>query len=111
MAIDYHEYLKDLNTTFPNEIDNIDKMQDLTISTKKKADKYYELINANNITGANEYLAKNENADLRLSVFNAEKFNNLRDMILAVQVFFKYEVGVYLGQVVDDKESIDGGAY
>ena len=51
MAIDYNEYLKDLDSTFPNEIDNIDKMQDLTISTKKKADKYYEYINANNITG------------------------------------------------------------
>ena len=50
--------LEDLDTVFPNAVDNIDKMQDLTITTKKKADKYYEYINANNITDANDYLGK-----------------------------------------------------
>lgn len=103
--------LEDLDTVFPNAVDNIDKMQDLTITTKKKADKYYEYINANNITDANDYLGKTENSDLRLSVYDADKFNKLRDMILATQIFFKYQVGVYLGQLIDDKETIDGGAY
>lgn len=111
MATDYKEMLQGLNSVFPDAIDNIDKMQDLTITTKKKADKYYEYINANNITDANDYLGKTENSDLRLSVYNAEKYNNLRDMILAVQIFFKYQVGVYLGNLIDDKENVDGGAY
>ena len=48
---------------------------------------------------------------MRLSVYDADKFNKLRDMILATQIFFKYQVGVYLGQMIDDKETIDGGAY
>ena len=48
----------DLSNSFPAAVDTIDKMQDLTITTKKKADKYYEYINANNITGANDYLGK-----------------------------------------------------
>lgn len=64
--------LEDLDTVFPNAVDNIDKMQDLTITTKKKADKYYEYINANNITDANDYLGKTENSDLRLSVYDAD---------------------------------------
>nr|DAH22492.1 MAG TPA: hypothetical protein [Caudoviricetes sp.] len=100
----------DLSNSFPAAVDTIDKMQDLTITTKKKADKYYEYINANNITGANDYLGKSENSDLLLSVFNAEKFNMLRDMIISIERFFLDDIGVYLGEL-HDKESIDGGAY
>lgn len=100
----------DLSNSFPAAVDTIDKMQDLTITTKKKADKYYEYINANNITGANDYLGKSENSDLLLSVFNADKFNMLRDMIISIERFFLDDIGVYLGDL-HDKESIDGGAY
>lgn len=100
----------DLSNSFPAAVDTIDKMQDLTITTKKKADKYYEYINANNITGANDYLGKSENSDLLLSVFNADKFNMLRDMIISIERFFLDDIGVYLGEM-HDKESIDGGAY
>lgn len=87
----------DLSNSFPAAVDTIDKMQDLTITTKKKADKYYEYINANNITGANDYLGKSENSDLLLSVFNADKFNMLRDMIISIERFFLDDIGVYLG--------------
>lgn len=100
----------DLSNSFPAVVDTIDKMQDLTITTKKKADKYYEYINANNITGANDYLGKTENSDLLLSVFNADKFNTLRDMIISIERFFLDDIGIYLGEL-HDKESIDGGAY
>ena len=100
----------DLSNSFPAAVDTIDKMQDLTITTKKKAEKYYEYINANNITGANDYLGKSENSDLLLSVFNADKFNMLRDMIISIERFFLDDIGVYLGEL-HDKESIDGGAY
>lgn len=100
----------DLSNNFPAAVDTIDKMQDLTITTKKKADKYYEYINANNITGANDYLGKSENSDLLLTVFNADKFNTMRDMIISIERFFLDDIGVYLGEL-HDKESIDGGAY
>lgn len=100
----------DLSNNFPAAVDTIDKMQDLTITTKKKADKYYGYINANNITGANDYLGKSENSDLLLSIFNADKFNTLRDMIISIERFFLDDIGVYLGEL-HDKESIDGGAY
>lgn len=91
----------DLSNSFPAAVDTIDKMQDLTITTKKKADKYYEYINANNITGANDYLGKSENSDLLLSVFNADKFNMLRDMIISIERFFLDDIGVYLGELHD----------
>lgn len=97
----------DLSNSFPAAVDTIDKMQDLTITTKKKADKYYEYINANNITGANDYLGKSENSDLLLSVFNADKFNMLRDMIISIERFFLDDIGVYLGEL-HDKECVRG---
>ena len=101
---------EDLTNSFPAAVDTIDKMQDLTITTKRKADRYYEYINANDITGANDYLGKYENSDLRLSVYSADKYNLLRDSIVAIERFFLDDIGIYLGEL-HDKESIDGGAY
>ena len=44
----------DLQNNFPDSVDTLDKMQDLNTSTKTMADRYYSMVEANNITGANE---------------------------------------------------------
>ena len=100
----------DLTSNFPDAVDTIDKMQDLTTATKGKADTYYSYIEANNITGANSYLGRGENSDLRLSVFNAEKYNALRDSIVATQRVFRDSIDSYLGDL-HDLESVDGVVY
>lgn len=56
----------DLQNNFPDSVDTLDKMQDLNTSTKTMADRYYSMVEANNITGANEYLV--QNPSLALSV-------------------------------------------
>ena len=99
----------DLQNNFPDSVDTIDKMQDLTTTTKPMADRYYELVEANNIAGANEYLV--QNPSLALSVFNADKYNKLRDSVVAVERFFFDEVKQYIGDKHEEYESIDGGAY
>lgn len=98
----------DLDCNFPESIDNIDKMQDLTISTKQMADQYYSLMNAGKISEANSYLSSNPK--LVYSIFNAAKFNKLRDSIIAVQRMFVEDIDDYLGSL-HDLESIDGGNY
>lgn len=98
----------DLDCNFPESVDNIDKMQDLTVFTKPMADEYYQLVNAGKIQEANEYLANN--AQLTYSIFNAVKFNKLRDSIIAVQRMFVDDINEYLGEL-HDLESIDGGTY
>lgn len=97
-----------LESNFPGKVDTYDRMQDLTIETKTKADRYYSYINAGNLTMATQYL--DENPDLALSVFNAQKYNRLLDSVVAVQRFFKDTIAAYLAELAD-KESIDGGSY
>lgn len=98
----------DLDCNFPESVDNIDKMQDLTVTTKKLADQYYALMDDGRITEANNFLS--ENAKLLYCVFNAAKFNLLRDSIIAVQRMFIEDIDEYLGEL-HDMESIDGGVY
>lgn len=98
----------DLDCNFPESVDNIDKMQDLTTVTKPLADQYYELINTGKIQEANTFLSNNSR--LSYSIFNAIKFNKLRDSIIAVQRMFRDDIDEYLGQL-HDLESIDGGMY
>lgn len=98
----------DLDCNFPESVDNIDKMQDLTVTTKPLADQYYSLVNSGNIQEANVFLANNSR--LLYSIFNADKFNKLRDSIIAVQRMFVEDIDEYLGQL-HDMESIDGGMY
>lgn len=98
----------DLDCNFPESIDNIDKMQDLTITTKPMADQYYALMNSGKIQEATTYLSNNTR--LVYSIFNAAKFNKLRDSIIAVERLFTDDINEYLGQL-HELESIDGGMY
>lgn len=98
----------DLDCNFPESVDNIDKMQDLTTTTKPLADQYYTLINAGQIQEANTFLQNNPR--LVYAIFNAAKFNKLRDSVIAVQRMFVEDIDDYLGDL-HDLESIDGGAY
>lgn len=98
----------DLDCNFPESVDNIDKMQDLTITTKPLADQYYALVNAGKIEEANTFLENNSR--LSYSIFNAAKFNKLRDSSIAMQRLFVEDINKYLGEL-HDLESIDGGMY
>lgn len=73
----------DLENTFPAEVDNIDKMSDLTIRTKPIADHYYSLMAANKVTDANTYLE--QNLELLKSMFNADKYNKMRDAMVSLE--------------------------
>lgn len=98
----------DLDSNFPDSVDNIDKMQDLTTTTKPLADQYYDLISSGKIEEANTFLGNNSR--LLYSIFNAAKFNKLRDSIIAIQRLFIEDINKYLAEL-HDKESVDGGMY
>lgn len=84
----------DLENNFPSSIDNIDKMSDLTTQTKPLADKYFEYMEAGNIDAANSYMQ--QYPSLAASIFNAKKFNALRDAIISVQRMFKNDIDSYI---------------
>ena len=93
----------DLENNFPTEIDNIDKMQDVDILTKKLVDQYYGYINSGDFTTAAQLVENNPS--LKASIFNADKFNMIRDMIISMQRFYKDDVRNYLIELVEFKSN------
>ena len=98
----------DLETNFPEAVDEIDKMQDLTIYTKPIADTYQTLMSRGDVAVANNDLE--QNPVLESSIFNAKKHNQIRDGMIGMQRFFINEINDYLADL-HDMESIDGGTY
>lgn len=93
----------DLENNFPTEIDNIDKMQDVDILTKKLVDQYYGYINSGDFTTAAQLVENNPS--LKASIFNADKFNMIRDMIISMQRFYKDDVRNYLIELIEFKNN------
>lgn len=81
-------------SNFPEDIDNFQYMQDLTSSEISLMKKYKMLVDEGNITLAQQILKDNPN--LTSKIFNSEKYNKLRDAILAVQKTFNDNVQGYI---------------
>lgn len=103
-----NQVYSDLENNFPTEIDNIDKMQDVDISTKKLVEQYYGFVNSGDFTSAAQLIENNPS--LKASIFNAEKFNMIRDMIISMQRFYKDDVRNYLIELVEFKDEYNDKA-
>lgn len=90
-------FYPDLENNFPNSVDNIDRMGDLTIYTKPLADQYNELMESGDVDAAQTFLQTNPS--LAISIFNAKKFNALRDAIVSVQRMFINDIDEYIIKV------------
>lgn len=101
----YEEYPR---SNFPEEIDNWDNMQDINAITAPVAQQYYNLINANNFSGAASLLASNP--DLLKTLFNADKYNQLSDGVKATQKFFKEQVETYVDELFANTVGINDNA-
>lgn len=71
------------NSNFPEKVDDLSRMSDLTYEDLALAEQYDKFYKARNLTEANDMLENNPN--LKTKIFNAEKFNKLRDSTIAVQ--------------------------
>jgi dsDNA-binding SOS-regulon protein len=90
-----------MSTNFPTSADSFDRMSDLSTSTKSKIDQYYTYLEADNISGANAYLASN--ADLVPCLLNAAKINNLYDAVEAIEAYIIDLWQNYVFNVSQDK--------
>lgn len=90
-------------TLFPDALDIITRMSDITYTDLDLIKQYNTYISAGNFESAQQLLA--DNPGLQNKIFNAEKFNKLADSIMAVQRFFKDDVETYITDVGDNLES------
>lgn len=81
-------------TQFPDQIDELSRMSDLSSSDIPAVNEYYAYYNAGNLTAAAEMLANNPS--LLSKLFNAAKFNVLRDALIALQRYYKMDVQTFI---------------
>lgn len=86
---------KDLTETqFPDQIDELTRMSDLSSSDIPAVNEYYSYYNAGNLTAAAELLANNPS--LMSKLFNAAKFNVLHDALIAMQRYYKMDIHTFI---------------
>lgn len=81
-------------TKFPNAVDDLSRMSDLASSDLTLVNQYYTYYNAGNLTAAAQLLA--DNPTLINKLFNAAKFNILRDALIALERFYLSDVQTYI---------------
>lgn len=82
------EYYKDLsNTKYPDEIDEIQHVNDIGADTYGLANQYKTLVASGKIEEANTLL--NEHPELSQCSINADKWNTMADSLMAVEQYAK----------------------
>lgn len=89
------------HTNFPESIDHYEDMTDINLTLKSLVDQYYILYNAGDFAGIVTLLAANP--DLDKALFNAEKYNRLKDTLEAQGRYYKDDVQSYLVNIVKNK--------
>ena len=87
-------------TLFPEALDIITRMSDITYADMSLITQYNTYIATGNFNAAQQLLV--DNAGLQTKIFNAVKFNKLADAIMAVQRFFKDDVEAHIESVGDN---------
>lgn len=90
-------------TSFPDAVDSISRMSDLSQSDLSLVSQYYEKYNAGDWSGATAIL--DANPYLKNKIFNASKFNRLADGMVATQKYFIEELQNYLNYQLTYKET------
>jgi len=71
---------------FADRVDTVPLMSDLEPSDLALIAEYYKLFNSGNLNAAKELIRNNMQLDSKL--MNAEKYNRLRDCLLAIQQYY-----------------------
>jgi len=95
-------------TNFPESEDNWARMSDLSASLLAVAKQYEDLYGAGDITSANNLL--NQYPDLKDALFTPERWNELRDGLIAVQRLFKTDVVAMMTEMTQVTIGIDNNA-
>lgn len=81
-------------TDFPAKEDSWARMSDISTSLIAAEAQYQALWDAGDLNGANALLESNEG--LKNAIFNADKWNRIRDAIIALQRYYLNDVQTYI---------------
>lgn len=83
-------------STFPQQIDNIQSFLDVTSSDFEAINGYQNAIRTGNFALAQDFLTQIANADRK--IVSAERLNQIKDALDAVQNFYKTDIEPYINQ-------------
>ena len=95
-------------TNFPDSEDNWARMQDITASLLTIALQYNALWDAGDIDAANTLLENNPK--LKSTIFNADKWNKLRDGLIALERYYLNDVQTFIERVAQSTIGINDNA-
>lgn len=81
-------------SNMPSAVDNINEMVDISADLLVAKNQFYDYVQANDLANAAQVLV--DNPELEKSVFNADKFNTLRDAIVALERLYLTDIQNYL---------------
>ena len=92
-------------TNFPDAEDNWARMSDITATLLPVALQYNSLWENGQIDEANALLDANPN--LKQTIFNADKWNKLRDAVIAIERYYLNDVTDFINHVAQQAIGID----
>lgn len=81
-------------TNMPLAVDDINEMQDITLDLVSARDLFYAYMDAGDLTNATTVI--NNNPNLLACLFNADKYNSLRDSMIALERVFLTDIQDYI---------------
>jgi hypothetical protein len=91
-------------TVFPDAVDDLIRMSDLTAGDVPLTAEYYRLFESGDVNGANAFLQSHPGLIVKL--FNAAKFNRLSDAITATQRVFRQDVDAFFADVQNKADEL-----
>ncbi len=104
----YEKYVDTPLSNFPEQEDNWSRMSNLSVSLLSVAKQYSDLYNNGNIDSANALLE--QYPDLKLALFTPERWNQIRDGIIALERFFLEDVESMITEVAQKTVGINDDA-
>ena len=92
-------------TNFPDSEDNWARMSDVTATLLSAALQYNEYWENGEIDAANDLL--DENPNLKNTIFNADKWNKLRDAIIAIERYYLNDVTNFIEETAQSAIGIN----
>lgn len=104
----YVQYEDTPLSNFPAAEDNWARMSNLSVTLLSAAKQYSDLYNNGNIDSANALLE--QYPDLKAALFTPERWNQIRDAIIALERFFLEDVDAMITKVVQNTIGINDNA-
>lgn len=92
-------------TSFPVSEDTFDRMMDVTINLMPLVQQYNTYYASGNLSACNQLLSNNP--ELQNCLFNAKKYNQLRDAVLAIEEYFLTQIDTLYNTIAQNASDID----